>query len=63
MVEAGMSGDIIGTIWDSDLFRFLCCTCFKNQDPNDEHTGQYVTLVWGVPPPGARIRGSGCSQE
>ncbi len=55
-------------IWDNDLFRFMCCECFKKQNKDDgklpEYTGEYITVRWSdSPPPGTRIRGSRCPPE
>ena len=47
MVKAGFSKDSIGGIWDNDLFRFMCCTCFRFKDkPQPQSHGEYITISW-----------------
>jgi len=51
LTEKGFNEKIFDVIWNSDLFEFKCCQCFKKKLNNGvlmEHTGRYITLTWGI---------------
>lgn len=48
MIKVGITDDMFGQIWDNDLFKFMCCMCYKKK--NSSHS-EYINVTWEGEPP------------
>ena len=53
MSNVGIQQAEIDKIWDNDLFRFMCCSCFRkrNSPLQPQSHGEYITVSWWQPLP------------